>query len=310
MSEVLYDPLAELLTLRAGGSIQSLTINGLSVSYVQYINPVKVNICILNPRQVNQEVLVAGNIYPNYGKAKKFTLSISKMLSTNNERALIFFNHEWQTSKKQVLNFIDSVLHLSSTTVYARKCVAKQITKEEACTFLDTEHIQGPSRATAITFGLYYNDTLVAVMTFGRHHRHQSVFNTPDTVVLDRYAVKAGYNIPGAASKLLSFACKSTAFSSYSKILSWADARISCGNLYDSLGFVKVNTLIPDYFYFCSESDSFCQGTSQIRGKQANKKSNLGIQGSSVTELEYTRDVLHQYRVYDCGKLVYIKTIK
>jgi len=49
---------------------------------------------------------------------------------------------------------------------YGRKCVIKEITSKEAKEFLNNNHIQGGINAK-YNIGLYYNNELVSLMTFG-----------------------------------------------------------------------------------------------------------------------------------------------
>ena len=111
--------------------------------------------------------------------------------------------------------------------LYARECIVKVITYKESKQFIDTYHLQG-NTIDKIRLGLFYNNELVSVMTFGK-----SRFNKNETELI-RYCVKNDYQIIGGASKLFNYFINNY---NYNKIISYAEADISNGNLYDILGF-------------------------------------------------------------------------
>ena len=257
--------------------------------------------------QFHQEILVSSGKCKNYAEAKKVIISNMDELVKLGYRVITVFQNEWESKHDKMLNFLSSALKQNKTTVFARKCTVKEITKQEANEFLKAEHIQGPANLSYLFYGLYDStNTLLEVVSFGRHHRAQSIWNSPTTTVLDRLAIKNNYNIPGGSSKILSFAEKELKNKGYTTIVSWADRRISQGNLYNVLNFELYATLQSDYSYWCS-IESAKEGKCIVRGKQSNKKCNLHGILPTQTELEFTRDNLKQYRIYDCGKLVYVK---
>lgn len=255
----------------------------------------------------NQEYLVNNKICSNYAECKRYILKITEELQKLGYRTVVVYESEWQNKKNQIINFIKSVLKQNNITVYGRKCIVSNISKQDANTFLSEHHIQGPARISTHFYGLYHNLDLIAVLTFGKHHRAQSVWNKPTVAVLDRLAIASGYNIPGGSSKLLSFAEKDLKLQKFDTIVSWADKRISSGNLYVALGFSLYQDLLPDYSYFCSV-ESIKENKCMVRGKQANKKSNLPMILPGETELDCTKRIGH-FRTYDCGKLVFVKKI-
>lgn len=226
----------------------------------------------------------------------KHNLNILTDYATAGYKVITIYENEWKLRKEQVLNFLGSVLHSHTNKVFARKCTLSIVPKETALVFLEKTHIQGPGVNNILYIGLHYNNVLLSVMTFGLHHRN---INKSD-VVLNRFSVSPGWSIPGGASKLLAFSIKQLKLLGYVKIISWADRRYSTGNVYDKLGFVLEDTLLPDYCYYNLT-------TGQIESKQSNKKSNLNTV-FGMTELEHTK-LLGKERIYDCGKLRFVLAI-
>lgn len=215
-------------------------------------------------------------------------------------RCITIYEPEWTTRRLQVMNLLSSVLHKFDYKIHARKCSVVVISKEVAKTFLNSTHIQGYGKGSLYFFGLVEKATgeLVAVMTFSKHHRE--IKDSDGLIILNRFSLRKDAHIPGAASKLLTFAETVLKTAGITKIISWADLRFSEGNLYRQLKFTEDSKLSPDYCYFNSLTNS-------LESKQANKKSCLNTP-SGMTELEHTRQ-LGKYRLYDCGKLRFIKHI-
>ena len=91
------------------------------------------------------------------------------------------------------------MLGIYDRTLYARKCVVKQILFNIAKDFLEKNHIQG-SVNSVVNLGLFHENDLISVMTFGK-----SRYGRSHQWELLRFCTKLNYHIPGAAGKLLSY---------------------------------------------------------------------------------------------------------
>ena len=205
------------------------------------------------------------------------------------------FEDEWNdpTKKEIIKNRIKNKL-LSSTKIYARKCVVREISSHISNSFVDEHHIQGSTNAS-IHFGLFYNDELVAVMTFGK-----SRFDKNIEYELIRYC--STETVVGGASKLLK------AFErSYNpeSIISYADMNWSRGNLYETIGFKNEGYTVPGYFYYDPKH--------KIRiSRQKCQKHKLIKAGydPSLTETEICCNILGYYKIYDSGNWKFVKHYK
>lgn len=95
-----------------------------------------------------------------------------------------------------------------------------------------------------INYGLYYNDELIAVMSFGKLRLQ---ITNEGQYELHRYAVKDGYTVVGGANKLLK------AFERDYKpkyILSYSDNDYFLGGIYERLGFNNSGQSYPRYYWF------------------------------------------------------------
>lgn len=226
-------------------------------------------------------------------KSKTYFKKLRDSLIAKSYRPIFIYENEWVNKKQMLINYISSALGNNSITVFARKCIVKEISKEISKEFLKKHHIQGAANISKYFYGLYFGELLLAVMTFGFHHRNVKDKNI--IKVLDRFAIVSNYNIPGCASKLVSFA--KSKFNPGDKIISWSDNRYSLGTVYSKMGFVLESMLAPDYSYVLVDSPNIL-----LESKQSNKKCAFGLQGNNtITELEKTRE-LGKARIWDCGK--------
>jgi hypothetical protein len=126
-----------------------------------------------------------------------------------------------------------------STKIYARNCEIRQVSSKEASSFLDENHIQGKCGSN-IRLGLFYNDNLVQIMTFGKPR-----FNKKYDFELLRLCSLRGYCVVGGASKLFKFFRENFKGS----VITYCNLRYSYGNIYKNLGFAQLSINEPSYFY-------------------------------------------------------------
>jgi len=209
-----------------------------------------------------------------------------KRAKSQNVRLITVFEDEWVYRQTQVKNFLRSVLGANEHVVYARKCSVREIVGRDGRAFFDAHHIQGANNLGKYFAGLFYEDNLLAVMSFGRHHRKSS------QLVLDRFAVRDNYSVVGGASKLFKFLLS---LSGVEEVVSWSDNRWSWGDVYVQLGFQLEESLGPDYSYV--DFSHNCRRLS----KQSQRKSKTNCPANK-TEKEFSNSK-NLHRLWDCGKL-------
>ena len=144
-----------------------------------------------------------------------------------------------------------------------------------------------------INLGLFYNDELLEVMTFGK-----SRFNKHYEYELLRLCAKKYYSIIGGASKLFKYFKQTYKPNS---IISYANRRFSNGSIYETLGFKFINKTKPNYFYV--HSSSFVK-VSRISAQKHKLKIFLKKYDANLSERENMSNNGY-LQIFDCGNLVY-----
>lgn len=226
------------------------------------------------------------------GKGEDYHVAKTNKCNENGIRLIHVFEDEWRFQRPIVEDRLKSIIGVDQKSIFARKCIVKEIGSKESNDFLEENHIQGADGAP-IRYGLFYNGELVAVMTFGKPR-----FSRGYDFELIRFASKLGIHVVGGASKLLKHFSKSHSGS----IVSYADRRYSDGNLYKKLGFSLKNISQPNYWYvknFEKLSRYACQ---------KHKLPELLGDGFNPEWSEYENMVQNGWnRIYDCGNFVFIK---
>lgn len=176
-----------------------------------------------------------------------------------------------------------------NTKIYARKCIIKELEYKEVKDFLNINHLQGTCNSK-INLGLFYNDELVEVMTFGKPR-----FNKNYDYELLRLCTKKYYSVIGGASKLFNYFLKNYKGS----IISYANRRFSNGNIYRQLGFTELKKTEPNYWY--------ADGKNVYSRYKCQKHKLPKLLKTFKQELsEFENMTLNGYlRIYDCGNIVF-----
>lgn len=221
------------------------------------------------------------------GKDKNYHLSKTEDCEKQNIQLLQFWDIEVDQKWEIIASMILNRLNHSSIKIGARQCKIVQVSKTYEKDFLNKNHLQGYISST-VCLGLEHKNELVSIMSFGKPR-----FNKKVDWELLRFCNNLNTQVIGGASKLFSKRPNGT-------IVSYADRRYSCGNVYDSLGFQKVKIANPSYWY-----TNDCQHLQNRMKYQKHKLPKLlETFNSELTEWENMQ--LNGYdRVWDCGTMVF-----
>lgn len=219
------------------------------------------------------------NRAPGYHKEK------SDLAKDQGIRIIHIYDFEWKRNPTSIKSYLRSALGMNSIKVAARKTVVREITTSEAKEFLDTYHILGFVAGKYI--GCFLKEELLAVAVLRKHHV------TNNELVLARWCVKENVTVQGGLSKVMS-KVREILNPPESKVISWADIRLSNADGYLSSGWEIEAMLGPDYFYYDPNNK-------KVIYKYLRRKSVAGTP-PEMTEKEHAKaDGL--YRIWDCGKI-------
>jgi hypothetical protein len=219
----------------------------------------------------------------------------TKKCDEKNIQLLHFFEDELLEKYEIIESMMKNKLHLTNNKIYARNCIIKEINAKTSNEFLSNNHIQGNVNSS-IKIGLYYNNELVSLMTFGKlrnvlgnKHKQDNEYE------MLRFCNKLNTNVVGGASKLYKYFKKQY----YPEIvISFANKRYSNGNLYENLGFIHEYDTIPNYWYVIGKKRFH---------RFLFRKDLLVKEGYDVNKTEHQIMLERKIpRIYDCGNIKYI----
>jgi hypothetical protein len=224
-------------------------------------------------------------------KPDDYHLKKTEICEANGIQLIHIFGDEWVNKKDIVKSRLINILGITKDKIYARKCQIKEI---DSCKeFLNDNHLQGYVNS-AVNIGLFYNNELVTVMTFGNLRKSMGSTSKDGTFELLRFCNKINITTIGGADKLMKYFIRNY---KPNEIVSYADRRWSQGHLYEKLGFSFVHDSKPNYFYL-------------VNNKRLNRfkfrKDILIKEGFDKDKTE--REIMFErkiYRIYDCGTKKY-----
>jgi hypothetical protein len=195
--------------------------------------------------------------------------------------------------KSMILNKLDKI----KEKIFAHKCIVKEVNDNKIIKkFLDKNHIQGFT-SSKIKLGLYYNNELISLMTFGKKRKNMNTYSKEGEGEWEllRFCNKLNTNVIGSASKLFKYFIINY---NYKEITTYIDRSHSNGNLYKELGFNYISKTEPNYYYVIKDT----------RHHRYNFKKDILIKegydpNKSEHQIMLDRRI---YRIYDAGNLKYI----
>jgi len=202
---------------------------------------------------------------------------------------------DWLYKQDIVKSIILNKIGKTPNRIYARKCEIKVIEDNKLIRkFLDDNHLQG-FVGSSIKLGLYYENELVSLMTFGKKRKSQNSSSVEGEFELIRFCNKLNTNVIGGASKLFKHFTKNYFFK---KIISYADRSHSNGKLYENLGFELSHISKPNYYYVVDGVRKYRFGY---------RKDVLVKEGFDLDKSEHQIMIERGiYRIYNSGNYKYI----
>lgn len=221
---------------------------------------------------------------------KPFDYHLNKTLFAKERGYNCVHIFDWD-DKDKVVNLLKK-----KEEVYARRCLVKEVGRKEVKEFLEKYHLQGSTKQYTHAYGLYYNEELVEVMTFGKPR-----YNKDYEYELLRLCTTSNLKVVGGANKLLK--CFEANVKPKS-IISYCDLSKFSGRVYEKLGFtLKEVTKPAKHWYHPKTKRHITDNLLRQRGFDQLHGTCFG-KGSSNEWLMLE----HGYvEIFDCGQLVFTK---
>jgi len=224
------------------------------------------------------------------GKDKNYHLDKTNKCNEKNIQLIHIFEDEWLDKKEIIKSILRVRLGIIDNKIYARKCIIKEVENREAKIFLENNHLQGKVNGK-IRLGLYYNDELVSLLTFGK-----SRFNKNYDWELLRFANKLNTSVVGGFAKLLKYFKSNQS----GKIITYSDKRYFNGKIYENNGFKTLLSSSPNYYYIKNNIKY-----NRIKFQKHKLNSILENFNNDLTESQNM--LLNGYdRIWDCGNNVFV----
>lgn len=244
------------------------------------------------------------SVFDPFGGAPKDRNYHKKKTLRCNEKGIFLFHifgYEWTHRKDIILSMIRHILKKDMERIYARNCTVKEIDHDSCKIFLDHNHIQGSTNAS-IRIGLYHNDDLVSVMTFGKMRGTMGTGNSDlkDCFELSRFCNKVNTSVVGGASKMFKYFINKYKIS---RVRSFSDLSHTSGGIYDILGFKKIHTTLPQYVWVDFDTDYAYNRVNT----QKNKLKKF-LQDDDIDLSKTEKQIMEEHgfvQVFDSGKILW-----
>jgi len=215
----------------------------------------------------------------------KYHFEKTKIAQKNGYRCIHVW--DWDDIDKVIMNLSNK------TTVYARVCDIKELSKKECDEFLNKYHYQNSCKGQKFIYGLYYNGLLIQVMTFGKPR-----YNMNFDYELLRLCTHPKYLVVGGSNRLFNhFIQQKTPRS----IISYCDMSKFSGDVYKRLGFELLHENPPSKHWYNGKTH-ITNNLLKQRGFDQLFKTNYG---KNISNKQLMLD--HKFvEIYDCGQSTFM----
>lgn len=236
------------------------------------------------------------------GKEKNYHFNKFKLCKEKGIRLVSIFEHDWNLKNDKVKSILRSIFS-QKNKIYARNCACKKLDIYTKSDFINKYHFNGDVQTGNISYGLYYNNELISVMSFGKS-RYRNLFNkSNEKYELIRFCTKDNYLIVGGASKLFSHF-----INDYNPdyVVCYSDNDFFDGNVYNKLGF-KLKSLGENSIDYVWVNNEECLSRYQTMSYKLLNKfpqyQNCIVEKDSIEK--YIMEDLGYNRIYRCGNSVW-----
>ena len=233
-------------------------------------------------------------------KPKDYHFNKFKLCKDKNIRLVSIYESDWFNKRDNIINLLKNIF-IESQIIYARNCTISKLDHKTKSVFINKYHFYCDSNQRTISYGLYYNDELMSVMSFGKLRGQHKLHNNKDHYELVRFVTKDNVRIIGGASKLFK-----KFISEYHPvyIICYSDNDFFTGETYNKLGF-KLKSLGKSIDYQWVKGTKALSRYERMTNKlleKYDKYRNINIIGSVE---DYVMHDLGYNKLYRCGNSIW-----
>ena len=233
-------------------------------------------------------------------KPKDYHFNKFKLCKDKNIRLVSIYESDWYNKRDSTISLLKNIF-IDSKIIYARNCTISKLDHKTKSYFINEYHFYGDSNQGTISYGLYYNNELVSVMSFGKLRGQNKLHNNKDHYELVRFVTKDNTRIIGGASKLFK-----KFISEYHPvyIICYSDNDFFTGETYNKLGF-KLKSLGESIDYQWVKGTNVLSRYECMKNKLLEKYPkyrNINIIGSIE---DYIMHDLGYNKLYRCGNSIW-----
>lgn len=241
----------------------------------------------INPTYTHNST-IGINFRNHYKQPTEIEYHYNKTLKAKENGYKCIHVFDWDSQEK-IINMLKP-----KEKIYARNLDCKEISQEEATDFLEKYHLQGSCRGQKVRAGLFYNDELVEIMTFGKPR-----YNKKYEWELLRLCSHSDYKIVGGANKLFKHFLIDY---KPQTIISYCDNSKFDGDVYKILGFKLLDYGKPSkHWYNMKTKQHITDNLLRQRGFDQLFGTHYG-KGTSNNDLMIENGFVE---VYDSGQSIY-----
>lgn len=164
----------------------------------------------------------------------------SKACQDKNIRLIHIYEYEWLDYGDKIKLMLNEAFGIVNK-IYARQCEIRKISNQEAKVLNEKVHLQG-HRNAKVTYGLFYNNELVQLMSFDNCRYNRNIKNDDEWEII-RGCPGSNTSVVGGVSKLFSHFIEDY---KPKKIISYCDFNKFDGKSYEKIGMKFVKYTGPD----------------------------------------------------------------
>ena len=216
---------------------------------------------------------------------KNYHLEKSKLAQENSFRCIHVF--DWDDWNK-IINLL-----CYKVQIYARNCEIREVNLKNSNKFLNLYHLQNACRGQLVRYGLYKDNQLIQIMTFGKPR-----YNKNYEWELLRLCTHKDYKVVGGSERLWKHFLKAY---TPQNVISYCDNSKFSGKVYERLGMILQEAHQP--------SCNWSKGKQRITQNLLNQRGADQLIGTNYGKGTSNRDIMIENKwleVYDCGQNVWI----